>query len=52
MQLNSEEVKFLLHVLKCSGNYTIAQAEQNMTPGIKRKDIEQKLQNYYHRLHQ
>ena len=49
MNLTPEEVKYIKHVLYCADNFTVARGEQIITPGVKHKDLVDKLEEYINR---
>lgn len=48
--LTPEEIRYLIHVLYCADNFTVARGEQVITSGVKHKDLLQKLEDYEHRI--
>lgn len=50
MNFNAEELKYLLHVLRSTNSYTIAQGRESITPSVNHYKLVDKIQIYEDRL--
>ena len=51
MNFDPEELKYLKHVLECTGNYTIARGEQILYPSVNHKKIKEKIDVIINRIY-
>jgi hypothetical protein len=51
MYLSSEELKYIKHVLYCASSFTIARAEQVVSPSIKHEEIKRKIDDELRKVH-
>ncbi len=51
MNFDPEELKYLKHVLECTGNYAIARGEQILYPSVSHKKIKEKIDVIINRMY-
>ena len=51
MNLTSEELKYLYHVLSTTSSYTIARGEQIDHPSVKHQQLQQKIKEQLDKIH-